>query len=774
MQGTQLLRPGAGKKEAGEKKALQKTLRWGRATLPMTGAFFLLSIAQCFSMPSPYALCCLWAVLAVKLPAEGAAVGLLVGMAFRLAWGLPLDAWQFLSCALAFFAIRLHIRTEKQWYILGGALLLLRAAPHAAAAQNTQGILMAFGGWALGMVTLPALRRVAALLRKQQKEMSQDDLLCLLLPLLFLVSGAARLSAFQMNLGYLFSVLAVLGLSWIAGGAAGMCAGLGCGLALLLGGQGALMLVNLTFGALVAGLFQGKNRLLSTGVFLLSAVTLTYLIAYSFQPVLFFAAVSGSLIFCLWPRKGLRRMARWVRSLSFGPPRDNAYTRLKMQRWVRSIDRMAEALPHPRMEQPSPQEESEALMEGLCTGCDQLPICWHEKFEESREGMAALAHRGDDPERYLPLINRYFSACPRISRIPPLLTRLDEEHQRRAHRALCAEYEREMLQTHLTALSQEAQRISLEGMVEDGEESYDLAQADEAIEAMAFPGKTAFVKRVDQRMTVCVACEPLSLRPAAGERLAQQIGTYLNVNLKVTEQKNGRIILEEQPPLRVQTGVATACAVSLERKRRPGQKPDNGDAVLARFLSGGKWLLALSDGMGHGAGAQDESKKTLEMLSLCMEAGYTRAQAATAVNGAMLSATGGEKFATVDLCLIDLWTGDAAMNKLGACASILLQGQKSRWIEGEALPLGIIEHVAPTECCFRVAEGDVLLMMSDGIADAFRDQEDMLSLVQQHRMDPPQRLADALLQEAILRRDGLPPDDMTVLCARIRGRKEAV
>ena len=114
------------------------------------------------------------------------------------------------------------------------------------------------------------------------------------------------------------------------------------------------------------------------------------------------------------------------------------------------------------------------------------------------------------------------------------------------------------------------------------------------------------------------------------------------------------------------------------------------------------------------------------------------------------------------------------MNKLGACASILLQGQKSRWIEGEALPLGIIEHVAPTECRFRAAEGDVLLMMSDGITDAFRDQEDMLALVQQHRMDPPQRLADALLQEAILRRDGLPPDDMTVLCARIRGRKEAV
>ena len=32
------------------------------------------------------------------------------------------------------------------------------------------------------------------------------------------------------------------------------------GLALLLGGQSAVLLVNLTFGALIAGLFQGKAR----------------------------------------------------------------------------------------------------------------------------------------------------------------------------------------------------------------------------------------------------------------------------------------------------------------------------------------------------------------------------------------------------------------------------------------------------------------------------------------------------------------------------------
>lgn len=142
----------------------------------------------------------------------------------------------------------------------------------------------------------------------------------------------------------------------------------------------------------------------------------------------------------------------------------------------------------------------------------------------------------------------------------------------------------------------------------------------------------------------------------------------------------------------------------------------------------------------------------------------------TAVNGMMLSATGGEQFATVDLCVIDLWTGRTSMNKLGACPSVLMQGQKQQVIAGEALPLGIIEHVVPMEHGFTMGEGDTLILMSDGITDAFASEEALLSTIRRSRGESPQHVADALLQEAIVQKDGLPPDDMTVLCARVSQR----
>lgn len=740
--------------------------------LPMAGAFFLLSLAQCLSVPSPFAICCLIALLGADIKPRGAMAGLLAGFAFRIIWKLPWDEWQFAACLLCFPLSQTKWNRPWQTMALAGALLLARAVPGIALAEDAQTGIMYGAGIMLGVASMPALNRAAKLIKSGKTNISQDDGLCLLLPILLLIAGAARLSAAQMNVGYLLSVLIVLLAAWISGSAAGVCLGMGCGLSLLLGGQSALLMINLSFGALMAGLLQGKKRILTAAMFLLSSVTTTYLIAFSFQPALFAAEAAGGTIICLTPGKWLGKLSRFIRLLRWREPKENAYTRLKMQRWVRAIDCMADALPRPRIEPATPQEESEALTESLCAQCDRLPICWHEKFEESREGMQALAARGEDTEEYLKIINRYFSLCPRISMIPELLNRLDGDRQKRLQRAICAEYERDMLQTHLTALSQTAQRISLEGMNSDGEEAYWISQVEQALQALRFPGQTAFVKRVDGRLTVCLQCDPLSLRPAAGDMVADQIGLQLRVPLRVTEQQSGRMILEEEPPLRIETGMATACAVTRDRKRTPGQRPDNGDAVLVRPLTGGQTLLALSDGMGHGTGAQDESRKTLELLSLCMEAGYSRSQAMTAVNGAMLSATGGEKFATVDLCLIDLWTGEAAMNKLGACASFIVQGQKVRTVEGAALPLGIIEHVTPMEHTFTLAEKDMLLLFSDGVADAYGTEEDMLEVLRSCREERPQKVADTMLREALMLRDGLPPDDMTVLCARVTGRYE--
>ena len=745
--------------------------RWIARRLPLAVCFFLLSLAQCVQVPSPYAICFLAALLTAGIRPRGALIGLSGGLLIRVISGLPWDEWQYLACLLCFPLLRKP--PEKAWQLplICFFLLLGRAIPGMAMADQALTVILYLASILIGTAAAPALRRAADILKARAWDrLTPDDLLCLALPGLLMLSGAGRFFAFGVNIGCALAACAALLIGWLCGCAAGACAGMACGLALTLGGQNALLLIDLSLGAMIAGLFQGKNRLLASGMFLLTGVTATYLIAYGFSLFMFLGALAGCVLFCLIPPPLIKKAGLFIRRLRWAQPRENAYVRLKMQRWVRSIECIAQALPLPRREREDSAQDADALAQRLCEGCERQSICWQDRCGETQTAFRALTEENLSPEEELDRINASFSACLRIGKIPAALTRLAEEKQRQAQRVLCAEYEREMLKTHLTALAQAAERISLEGMTGDEEEAYWTAQAEEALQSLRFPGHTAFVKRFDGRMTVCLQCDPLALRPSDSATLAQRLGLQLQADLTVTEQQSDRILLEEAPPLRLTTGMATVSAGRTVGGRREKDRPDNGDAVLTLSLPGGRELLALSDGMGHGTDAQTESRKTLELLSLCMEAGYSRLQAITAVNGTMLSAASGEKFATVDLCLVDLWTGEAAMNKLGACQSLLIQGQKIKTIEGAALPLGILEHVVPMEHSFSLGDGDTLILLSDGVADAFGDEDELLSLLRDKRAASPQRLADALLRAALAQWDGVPPDDMTVLCARMEER----
>ena len=113
------------------------------------------------------------------------------------------------------------------------------------------------------------------------------------------------------------------------------------------------------------------------------------------------------------------------------------------------------------------------------------------------------------------------------------------------------------------------------------------------------------------------------------------------------------------------------------------------------------------------------------------------------------------------------------MNKLGACPSLLIQGRKIQKIEGQTLPLGILSHVVPMEHAFMMGEGDLLLLMTDGITDAFGSDEAMQKVIYRVMNEPPQIIADTLLQEALTVVSHSPKDDMSVLCLRTVENEEA-
>ena len=116
--------------------------------------------------------------------------------------------------------------------------------------------------------------------------------------------------------------------------------------------------------------------------------------------------------------------------------------------------------------------------------------------------------------------------------------------------------------------------------------------------------------------------------------------------------------------------------------------------------------------MGSGISARQESHAALELMVESLRAGYTRAQALDVVNALMLMCTGREMYATMDLCVCDLHSGETAFEKLGACASYIVRDGEVRTIGADTLPVGVLPEVESRSLRMTMQTGDVVVMMT--------------------------------------------------------------
>ena len=68
-------------------------------------------------------------------------------------------------------------------------------------------------------------------------------------------------------------------------------------------------------------------------------------------------------------------------------------------------------------------------------------------------------------------------------------------------------------------------------------------------------------------------------------------------------------------------------------------------------------MMTLSDGMGTGEKAAQASSATVAVLEQLMEAGFRKEVAIKTVNSILVTKSSKEIFSTMDLSIIDLYTG---------------------------------------------------------------------------------------------------------------------
>lgn len=390
------------------------------------------------------------------------------------------------------------------------------------------------------------------------------------------------------------------------------------------------------------------------------------------------------------------------------------------------------------------------------------------RTEKLMNSMIERSRQGEPIEEdTLPALSQ--QGCLRAEAIPEAAQQALALHQQRLNRQKRARYERELTLTHLAAHAGFPRGAEHRRGGGKPERSAGGAHHPPA-HGRAARSRPAFIcRRVDGHLQAALQAEAMFPIQKPLEALLRRLDQEEQMPLSIARAEKGHIELEELPLYSASIGTASVCA---GQRESGGEGDVCGDASAARRCDGGRLLLMLCDGMGHGREAHELSEKTLELLLLLMEAGYTRRQAITAVNGIMLSQKEQpEGFSTVDLADVDLWTGDVALEKLGACASWLIRGDHVKKLEASSLPLGVMEEARSTSVECRLHSGDILVLLSDGISDVFPDDAQMRKMLEESVYIQPQRMADALIRNAILASGGTPRDDMTaqVLLLMTRG-----
>ena len=155
-----------------------------------------------------------------------------------------------------------------------------------------------------------------------------------------------------------------------------------------------------------------------------------------------------------------------------------------------------------------------------------------------------------------------------------------------------------------------------------------------------------------------------------------------------------------------------------------GNRPaeENGDRCLSFPGVGGKYYVAICDGMGTGAGAVDEGKSAGSVLKRMLTAGFPAEYALRTLNSlcALRDRAGA---VTVDLAEIHLDSGKVCLYKWGAAPSYLLTAYGYEKIGTAGPPPGLsVTEGRETALRLSLRRGEMLALLSDGVGgeDALR------------------------------------------------------
>ncbi len=617
-------------------------------------------------------------------------------------------------------------------------------------------------------------------MKKSKSTIESEEMLSLSLILCCMISGSAGAGGYNPLSLYMMLVFILL-----------LCCK--CGFSLSISGSAIMGLVSLfshtedarampvlITGSIFATVLSKKHRFLTALGFAMGAVPM----ALYRQPSLLnigslCALLLAGLTVAFIPEKLYLAVSAPVdtgisRSLEYGAL-VKEITSMRLKSFSQSFGRLSKALTRASSEKiylPRSQDAA-ALVDDIaaktCMDCKYSKFCWEQRFNYTYESildvLKIFEKNGSASADDVPAVFRQH--CSHINEMLGVITHIYEIRNINTMWQKRIAQSREMIGCQISSVAELIKKLWRDldtGLVFDNQKSKDLLEElskyplniRNAVVYTNSDGRTEALITLDN----CYGCNSCvnNIIPLVSRSLGIKMSRK-GSDCRISDDNCCRLHLAESEKLRI-----SAYGVSVPKDKVCG------DSYTNVHFDNGKYLLALSDGMGYGSAAREESAASIELYEEFVSAGFEKKMAINMINSVLLMRAREDIFSTLDICNIDLYSGMSEFIKIGAAASFVLRGKKAEPIRSSSLPVGILSAVDTETYTKQLMPDDVIVMVTDGVSEAntnpARREKWLSELLENTDVRQPKELADLIISTAKANTP-FQKDDMTVLAARV-------
>ncbi|WP_249872201.1 stage II sporulation protein E [Oceanobacillus saliphilus] len=622
--------------------------------------------------------------------------------------------------------------------------------------------------------------------KRYKPALKNEEIVCMIILIASVLTGMIGWEFYGASAEQVFSRYFVLLFAFIGGAAIGSTVGVVAGLILSLANVANLYQMSLlAFSGLLGGLLkEGKKPGTAVGLLVGTFLIGIYGNAVTLVPSLIESSIA-ILLFLLTPASWFSRISRYIPGTEEYTYEQEQYLQKVRNVTARRVEQFSgvfQALSKSFAVSDSlPTDEQEArretdfflsqITEKTCQNCFMKDRCWQKEFDQTyalMEEMKEDITDGVEPNRKV--MKDFENHCVKSRKVVEAMK--EEMTFYEANRKLRQQVmeSKRLVADQLQGVSEVMDDFAKEILKERQHHEIQESQIMEALKHMGIELEKLDIYQLEKgNVDIEMTATFYDYRGEGAKLIAPVLSDILNEMIIVKQEEispfpNGYSYLAfgSAKEFMIKTGAASAAK---------GGGLVSGDSFTTIELGAGKFAMAISDGMGNGKRAKEESVETLRLLQQILQTGIPEKVAIKSINSILSLRTTDEMFATLDLAVIDLHDASVQFLKIGSTPSFIKRGNRMMKIEASNLPMGIIQEFDVEIVSESLSSDDLLIMMSDGIFEGPKHVENidlwLKRKIREMATEDPQEVADLLLEEVIRTRSGEIKDDMTVLVAKI-------